>query len=214
MRHAATHIRKYVAEAWGAFPLAFVVPTASAGGLGPLVPVLAALTLAMMVYVLGSISGAHINPAITLAQLSIGKMKLHDAMPYVAAQLIGGLLALGLATLLLPGGIPASFEESAVAAAMEALGCFFLSLGVCSAVYGRVTTGASGVVVGGSLLLGIVVSSGGSLGVLNPAVALSLKLFAASYLVAPIVGAVAAAWLYRWLSGPYASSPIEKAVRD
>ncbi len=68
-------------------------------------------------------------------------------------------------------------------------------------VYGRTSKELSGVVVGGSLLLGITISALiGANGVLNPAVALGIGSFNAMYLIAPILGSIAGMQLYKYLS--------------
>ena len=70
--------KKYIAEFVGTFALSFVVLSALAStDVLPLaVPVIAGLTLALFVYTIGSISGCHINPAVTLGLLSINKINL------------------------------------------------------------------------------------------------------------------------------------------
>src|SRR5690606_27914730 len=54
----------------------------------------AGVTLAIMVLVIGKISGSHINPAVTLGLWSIRKFPTTQAIVYVAAQMLGGLAAL------------------------------------------------------------------------------------------------------------------------
>jgi glycerol uptake facilitator-like aquaporin len=51
----------------------------------------AALSLAILLA--SSISGGHINPAVTIAMASVGKLPTHDVLPYCAAQILGGLTA-------------------------------------------------------------------------------------------------------------------------
>jgi len=53
------------------------------------------LTVMMMVYAIGNISGCHINPAITLSMLVAGKIKSKDAMMYILFQCIGAIIAAG-----------------------------------------------------------------------------------------------------------------------
>jgi len=68
-------------------------------------------------------------------------------------------------------------------------------------VYGKVSDHMSGLVVGGSLLLGILIASmAGSLGILNPAVALALNSLTVLYLFAPVVGSIAGFQLYKYLA--------------
>ncbi len=199
----SAHARAYLAECLGAFILSTcVVILSSSSATAPMTPVLAGLTLMLLVYILGPISGAHVNPAVTIAQWSVGRLSSANAVPYIAAQLVGGGLAFALLSFLLPAMPSAAPADTWMLAVLEALGAGMLSLGVYAATSGRATAGASGFTVGGSLLLGALLASivsSGAAGVLNPAVAVSLKFFTLSHLLAPIVGAVAAAWLYRYL---------------
>jgi glycerol uptake facilitator-like aquaporin len=199
----SAHARAYLAECLGAFILSTcVVILSSSSATAPMTPVLAGLTLMLLVYILGPISGAHVNPAITIAQWSVGRLSAANAVPYFAAQLVGGGLAFGLLSFILPAMPSAAPADSPMLMVLEALGAGMLSLGVYAATSGRATAGASGFTVGGSLLLGALLASivsSGAAGVLNPAVAVSLRFFTLSHLIAPVVGAVAAAWLYRFL---------------
>jgi glycerol uptake facilitator protein len=194
-------IRAYAAEAVEAFLLTSVVLKFAGTDLAIVTPLFAAFTLSMAVYLFGGISGAHVNPAITIAQWSIGKIRTVDAVPYIAAQIVGAALAYALAWALLSDLPVATFDDAFPAMAMEAVGAAILSMGVCAVVYGKVSQGAAGMTVGGSLLVGIIVAVGGSQGILNPAVAVGLRAFGVTYLVAPVVGAVIGAWLFRWLAG-------------
>lgn len=199
----SAHARAYAAECLGAFVLSFcVLAMTSTAGSAPMTPVIAGLALMLLVYILGPISGAHVNPAITIAQWSVGRLSTANAVPYVAAQFFGGALALGLMWLILPVLPTVVPVDSLSVMGLEAFGAGLLSLGVYAATSGRATAGASGFTVGGSLTLGALITSllsQGAAGVLNPAVAVSLRFFSLSHLIAPVVGAVVAAWVYRYL---------------
>lgn len=196
--------KKYIAEGVGTFALSFSVlaGVAFAGTLPVAVPVLAALTLGLFVYTIGAISGCHINPAVTLGLLSIKKITLKDAGLYIAAQLLGAVLALLLAQVfaLTHPADTVTFDVKTFLA--EMLGASFFTFGIASVVYGKVHESVSGLVIGGSLLLGVLVSSlSGALGILNPAVALALSSLSIVYIFAPIIGAVLGFWAYRFVSG-------------
>lgn len=192
--------RKLLAELIGTFALTLIVRLSISFGMPISTPVLAALTLGLFVYTIGHLSGSHINPAVTLGILSIGKMEPALAAGYVIAQVIGALLALTLTSFLGVGTPEVLGSNPGLLAGFgEALGALFFTFGIASAVYGKVESTMAGVVVGGSLLLGIMMASGFSAGVLNPAVALGLMTGTVPllYLVGPIVGSVGGFWLYK-----------------
>lgn len=190
-----------VAELVGTFALtlvvllslgtAFVVPT----------PVLAGLTLGLMVYIIGPISGAHCNPAVTIGLYSIRKMNGRDALWYVVMQMVGAFLASMVGLWLLGDAIIAIPVDTVLVGAGEALGAAVLFLGVIAVVLNKVNAAASGLVIGTALTLGAHIASVNANGVINPAVALGIGSFSWMYALAPIIGAILAGQLYRWLIG-------------
>ena len=196
--------KKYIAEFLGTFTLSFIVLAAMVE-IAPLplaIPVLAGMTLGLFVYTIGSISGSHINPAVTIGLLSIKKITTKDAAFYIVAQIFGAAVAVAVAKVLglaLPLAVSTSFVWAIFMA--EALGAFFFTFGIAAVVYKKVNDTFSGVVVGGSLLLGILVASlGGASGILNPALAFALNSVTLIYILAPIVGSVLGFQTYRYLS--------------
>lgn len=183
-------MKKYVAEALGTFGLAFAVTLAAGRGFG-LTPLFAGLVLGLFVYTIGALSGSHVNPAITLGLFSLRKISSRDTLWYIVAQVVGAGLAFFAAKgagITAPASIPA-FSSAVLAA--EAIGAFFFAFGVASVATGRSHAELSGVIVGGSLLSGIIFAGLlGSAGVLNPAVAISLGVFNLAYVLGPIIGAV------------------------
>jgi aquaporin Z len=83
---------KYAVEAIGTFFLVFTVGTAVGSG-SPLAPLGIGAVLMVMVYAGGHLSGGHYNPAVTLAVLVRGRIRLRDAAAYWLVQLGAGLLA-------------------------------------------------------------------------------------------------------------------------
>jgi len=83
---------RYAAEAIGTFFLVFTVGAAVGGG-SPLAPLGIGAVLMVMVYAGGHLSGGHYNPAVTLAVLVRGRIKLRDAAAYWMVQLGAGVLA-------------------------------------------------------------------------------------------------------------------------
>jgi len=190
--------RAYAAELVGTFLLAFMVYMGVGGSLPVPTPVIAGLTLGLVVYMFGSISGAHVNPAVTVALASIGKITPKDAAIYVVMQFIGGFLAF-LAGNAFLGGLTVVAGNTTLIAVAELIGAAILVLGVSSVVHGKVTQSASGLTIGTALSLGVLAASAGSNGVLNPAVATGIGSLSAAYVLGPIVGGVLAAWGYRAL---------------
>lgn len=96
-----TLFKRSLAEAIGTFWLVFGgcgaaviscgVPNTGIGYVG--VALAFGLTVLTMAYALGHISGAHLNPAVTLGQVAGGRFPAKEALPYIVAQVIGGLVA-------------------------------------------------------------------------------------------------------------------------
>ena len=194
-------LQKYVAELLATFSLAFAVSASLVNDLGMITPIIAGLVLGLFVYTVGGVSGAHLNPAITIALFTRKKINGTDALLYIASQFLGALLALQLCMYLFGAEPAADMAGGTSVLVAEAIGCFFLAFGVAFAVH-KGTADNSGIVVGGSLLLGILVAAGASNGVVNPAVSIAvggLSSISLTYLLAPIVGAVGAMWLYDYL---------------
>ena len=193
------HWKKYIAEGIGAAALTLMVLTSIRFHLPLSTPLIAGLTLGFFVYAIGGISGSHINPAVTVGLWSVKKINSTDAVGYVVFQIVGALLTQKVfeATFshlpVLPNAVTLPI------AVAEAAGAAVLLFGISAAVMGKVSAGASGLLVGGSLLLGILLASTVSNGVLNPAVAIGLGSISWPYIVGPVVGAVASCQLYRWL---------------
>ena len=188
------HFNKYIAEFFGTFGLTLAVMLSLAAGKPLATPFVAALTLGLFVYTIGPVSGAHLNPAVTIGLLSIKKISPREAIKYIVAQFLGALIVFII--IRFTSHIPSSPQEvnSAAAGAAELLGAFFFTFGIAAVVYEKVPASLSGVVVGGSLLLGIFMAAGVSSAVLNPAVALGINSLTPEYVLAPIIGAILGMW--------------------
>jgi glycerol uptake facilitator-like aquaporin len=188
-------LRKYAAELAGTFTLTTVVWLATTYAIPLPVPFAVALTLGLFVYLVGPISGAHLNPAVTLGLLSVGKMKTNEAIFYIASQIAGAVIAMGMCALLSPDAAPAIIIESTFTGAfVEMLGAFILAFAVTSVAMHQVPAPAAGIVVGGALLVGVLIASPFRDAILNPAVALGIRALGPFEILAPIVGAVAGSW--------------------
>jgi aquaporin Z len=193
-------MKKYIAEALGTFALTLVVALSLVGNFPLATPLLAALTLGLFVYSIGHISGTHINPAVTLGAWSIKKITTKDALYYIISQSVGAFLALLIVTGIL--GIPSlNVSGSLLVFFAECMGTFFFTFGIASVIYSKTPNQMSGVVVGGSLLLGITIAALlGSNGVLNPAVAFGIGSFGFMYIIGPIIGSVLGMNVYKCLA--------------
>lgn len=188
-----------LAEFIGTFTLCLVVVLSLSGSFPVSTPVLAGLVLALFVYTIGSISGCHINPGVTIGLWSMKKIQGNLALKYIAAQLLAAMVVLFLTDWMgLNFGIAG--PEAVISYLFEFLGMALFTFGIAAIVAdpGRVLV--SGIVIGGSLLLGITVSVlGGAEGLLNPAVALSLAATDVGYYLAQIVGGVVGVQLFSYL---------------
>ncbi len=194
-------IKPYVAECIGTFILASAV--GASGQTGIPAPIVAGMTLLTLVYILGPVSGAHVNPAVTLGLLSVKAIKGKEAAVYILSQLIGGALALlALSTWY---SLPMPSAPLASGSVGELIGALILVLGVTTVVLKKVPTEMSGIAVGLSLFTGASVASMASPGVLNPAVALGLGAWELStqaivvFVLMPIVGGVFGAQIGKWM---------------
>lgn len=183
--------KQLFAEGFGTFALALaVLASVSATESILATPVIAGLVLALFVYTIGAKSGCHINPGVTAGLWSIGKINTSDAVSYIITQLIGGFAALLVASYFFTSITIGSTPESLPVFLAELIGMTFFTFGIASIVYGKVNDTASGLVIGGSLLLGILIAAHlGSAGILNPAVALALGSLNISYVLGSVLGA-------------------------
>ncbi len=194
-------MNKYIAELFGTFGLTLAVLLSINNSSFTLAtPLIAALTLGLFVYTIGHISGAHINPAVTLGVLSIKKISHVDALCYIVMQFIGAGLAFGLSTFFIDNPKLLTVANTPLVAMFEFIGMFFFAFGIAAAVYNRIPSLMSGFVVGGSLLLGLSFANFGSNAVLNPAVAFGIGSVSLMYVIAPILGSIAAMQAYKFLS--------------
>ena len=59
-------------------------------------PIAIGASLALVIMLIGDISGGHVNPAVSITMASIGKLKTQDLVPYCISQILGALVALEL----------------------------------------------------------------------------------------------------------------------
>jgi glycerol uptake facilitator-like aquaporin len=192
-----------LAEYIGTFTLAFAVLASVNGVLASAVPtpVIAGVTLALMVLSIGGFSGAHINPAITAGLWSIRKIEVGQALSYIVAQIAGAFSAAAIMNTFLEGNMitVAAGEVDMRVFFAEMVGAMFFSFGVAAAVHNQYKGTDAALVVGGSLFLGIVAASVLSNAILNPAVAFALNSVSPVYLLAPVAGSFVGMNLYSYI---------------
>ena len=226
-------MKRYAAEIFGTFWLVFggcgsavlaagVVP----GGIGLLgVSFAFGLTVLTMAYAVGHISGGHFNPAVSLGLWAGGRFATKDLIPYMIAQVIGGVLA-GGALYVIASGIPSfstaggfasngfgalspggySFEACLVAEVL--LTAFFLFI-IMGATDERPPKGFAPIAIGLALTLIHLISIPVTNTSVNPARSTGVALFAGgAYLqqvwffwAAPLVGGLLGGICYRTFLG-------------
>ncbi len=176
-------------------------------------------SLLAMVYAIGGISGCHINPAVTISMLFARKINTRDATFYIIAQCIGGVIgasilytivsgnaSFSLATIGLGANSFSAFSVGAVFAAETVLTFIFL-LVIFGSTSERVPKGFAGIAIGLSLALIHLVAIPIDGTSVNPARSLGPALFVGGtalsqlwvFIVAPIVGGILAAFVWRIL---------------
>lgn len=207
-----THRAKYVTEAVGTFVLVFTVGASSLGG-SLLAPVAIGAALMAMIYAGGHISGAHYNPAVTLAVLVRGRITAREALGYVASQIVGGIVAAATVTGVMPTGpahpLALSGHAMVVAAVAELVFTFVLCFVVLNVATSKDHPHNSfyGLAIGFTVAAGAVAVGALSGGVFNPAVGIAglcLGMFTGPvvfiYLVVQLLAAAAAGTAFRFLN--------------
>jgi aquaporin Z len=203
-------MRKYLVEFIGTFFLVLTIGMVVLGkndfaalGIG--------VALMVMVYAGGHISGAHYNPAVTLAVLIRGKIATGEALGYMIVQIIGGAVAALVVKYFmvesLQDAAPQANNMKAVIA--EFLGTFALAYVVLNVATSKATAGNSyyGLAIGFTVFA--MASAFGSIsgGAFNPAVAVGLSVMQIAawgdiwvYLVGCFAGGLVAGIMFRFLN--------------
>ncbi|NQX69962.1 aquaporin [Paenibacillus alba] len=225
-------LKKYAAELLGTFILVLFGcgSAATAGGdLGYLGIAFAfGLSIVALAYVIGPISGCHVNPAVSFAMLLSGKLSGKDFVGYVVSQIIGGIAGAGLlygiihstgkaVTSLGQNGFGAGYGigiSDLMAVVVEIVLSFvfiYTILGVTSSVS---TSAVAGLVIGLTLAFVHILGIGLTGTSVNPARSLGPALLIGGkaltqvwvFIIAPLIGAALAAWIYKWLNSGVRSS--------
>lgn len=210
-------MQRYLTEAIGTFFLVLVIGL-SLHSAGELAPLAIGSALMVLVYMGGHISGAHYNPAVTLAVRMRGKIEAKDVAPYMISQVLGAVLAAWAVRTMTEAAFapaPGAGIEASTVLMAEILFTFLLALVVLNVTTDPRTEGNSyyGLAIGFTVGTGAFAVGGMSGGVFNPAVGLGPILvdglvgggsFANLwyYLVGPFLGAALAALVYKIQSEP------------
>src|SRR3990167_215221 len=159
-----------------------------------------AAALAVIYMIFGSVSGAHVNPAITFGMWTARQISTLKAILYVAAQLLGGLAALELFQYFTNREMAAknlAFNTPMWLA--EVVGTAILAMALIAAIRKGFDTLQTAVVYGVSYFVGILIAATASAAYLNPAIALGERSWNAVYVLGPLVGGLIGVNLYTML---------------
>ncbi len=226
-----SNTQKYIAELIGTAVLVFagtgsaVIAGSRIGYLG--VAFAFGLAVLVMVYAIGKISGCHINPAITVSMFVAGKIKAKTALGYIIAQCVGAVIASGIVLIIASGsptyslaanglaqngygsGSPAGYSLLAALIAEIVLTALFLFV-IFGSTSKYAPQGFAGVAIGLSLTLIHLVDIPITNASVNPARSLGPAVFVRGlalsqlwlFWVAPIIGGVIAAIVWKYLFEP------------
>lgn len=170
------------------------------------------LVVMAMIYAVGNISGAHLNPAVTLGFTAAGRFPLRDVAPYIAAQLFGAILAAHALKGLFPShetlGGTFSSVETWRACVLEGILTFILMFVILNVSTGHMEKGImAGVAVGGVIALEALLGGPVTKASMNPARSIGPALASWNfehlwlYIVGPVTGALLASPTCRWIQG-------------
>jgi len=199
------HTSAVAAEFIGTFVLSLAVLTVSKSSLNLpfFVSATAGIVVAGMMLLFGRISGAQLNPAITIGSLSVKRVTPTRAVVYVIAQLIGGFLAYYLFAYYSGQKWHSTgvFESKILVA--EVIGTFIFSLAWAAIVFQKLESAKAVTIAGLSLTISLVAMSSAGVVSLNPAVSLGLRSWLwGSTVLGPIIGALVGFQVYKYLFAP------------
>ena len=226
-------LRRSLAEGLAAFALVFagcgaiIADTVHAGALGGIgVSATFGLVIMAMIYATGHLSGAHINPAVTVAFTLSRHFPLRDALAYIAAQLAGATVA---AFVLLaawsdkPAQLGATVPSVGAGTALLyeiVLSAFLMFVIVAVATDTRAVGAAAALAIGGTVGLDALFGGPITGASMNPARSFGPALASGTwhdfwiYLVGPIVGAALGALAYQLVRGEHRRPAVAVAERS
>lgn len=203
-------MKKCAAEFFGTFALVFagtgaiVINDVSGGAIGHVgISLTFGLVVLAMIYAVGDISGAHLNPAVTGGFWLAGRFPARLIFPYVSSQCLGAFVAGGILRLLFPahetlgGTLPTGTELQSFI--LEVVLTFLLMFVILNVSTGGMEKGiTAGIAVGAVIGLEALFAGKISGASMNPARSLAPAIIAAHgkhlwiYLIAPFLGAMLA----------------------
>jgi aquaporin Z len=203
-------MNKYLTEFIGTFFLVLTIGCTVVPGTAGVIPPLAiGAALMVMIFAGGHVSGAHYNPAVTLAVWIRGRCDTKDVGPYLAAQVTAAVGAALVVGFLVGPGKPMQITNVPAALLAEFLFTFALAYVVVNTATAKGTSGNSfyGLAIGMTVMTGAFAVGGISGGAFNPAVAVGagfMKLLNFSdiwiHLVADLAGGAAAGATFKFIN--------------
>ncbi len=211
-----TPYKKYLAELIGTFSLVFcgtgaiVINDLTNGSITHMgIAVTFGLIVMAMIFTYGSVSGAHINPAVSIGFWALKKLSARDIVPYIVAQLIGALLASVLLLFLFPEHemLGATLPSGAVLQSfiLEIILTFILMLVIIYVSQNPDTAQFTAVAVGATVLLEALFAGPICGASMNPARSIAPAIASGYlehlwlYILAPVLGALFACLIWRFL---------------
>ncbi len=207
-------MKKLIAEFIGTFALVFcgtgaaIINDITAGSIGQVgIGLTFGAIVCVMIYSFGSISGAHINPAVSLSMLSIKKMKLIDSMGYIVVQVLGAIAASFTLHFLFPTheglGATLPLGSQGQSFVLELILTYFLMLVILMVGNHNELSSFTGMAVGATVMLEATFAGPICGASMNPARSIGPALVSGNlsslwiYIAAPILGALLSAltWL-------------------
>jgi aquaporin NIP len=220
-------LRRAVAESIAAFALIFCVGGGAAAegskhavlGL-PAQAAVAGLAIMGLIYAVGHLSGAHINPAVTIAFTLTRHFPRREALAYIAAQLAGAAVA-GLLLLAIwtdkPGHLGANIASVSTGSALVyeiVLSAFLMFVIMAVATDTRAVGAGAAIAIGGVVVLDILVGGGVSGASMNPARSFGPALASGTwdhfwiYVAGPVIGTTLGALAYQFVREPQAAADL------
>ena len=203
-------MNRYLTEFIGTFFLVLTIGcTVIPGSSGVIAPLAIGGVLMAMIFAGGHVSGAHYNPAITLAVWLRGRCESVDVAPYMVTQVVASIAAALAASFLVGTGTPMEIKNVPAALIAEFLFTFALAYVILNVATSKTTSGNSyyGLAIGMIVMAGAFAVGGISGGAFNPAVAVGAAMMKLLHfqniwihLVADFAGGAAAAFVFKFIN--------------